>query len=607
MQGNAIRAGFVAPLLSLLVTLAVDSASAQVVVQGTPAPPPPTVITVQGQAVPTTATEVRNRPVIERIEPTSGPGGTVVTIVGRNFNTGDQVFYGGAALAVQSVVPTRITVAVPIGARSGRFTVQGPAGTAESSQSFNVVLPPPPPVLTGFAPVAGVPGTDVALEGTGFSLRIYENRVSLNGLILPVRTASTTRLTVTIPEGAADGPFVIEVANAGAAQSAGLFDVLAPLRIDRIEPVLGPVGSVVRILGTGFEGSIDGNTVRLGDRRCTVRSASPTELSVEVPARALTGSFVVAVRNRGELATPEFRVVYPPVLRSFLPRAGFPGTEVAIKGTGFGTSLALVQASMSGVALTVSAVTDTEVRVRIPENAGTGVIQVTVQDAGTVVTPQPFEVWLAPAITSFSPTRANPGTVVTVIGRGFLTGRGQTTVAANGVSATVQSISDGQLTFAVPSGATTGRIVVTVRGRGEAQAATDLTVVQPPHVSSVSPRSAAPGDSLTLSGDGFGSTIADVTVTYIDDVATGVAQTLELRSLSTTQIVVGAPSGTKNGRLTVSIRNVGEASTSYRPGRPVVQAQPATVVPSTTVAPVPVPVVPAIPLVPTPPPPTVIR
>jgi len=606
MQGKALRAGSIAPLLSLFVSLWAGSAAAQVVVQGTPVPPPPTVITVQGQAVPTTATDVRNRPVIERIEPTSGSGGTTVTIVGRNFNSGNQVFFGGAGLAVQSVVPTRITVVVPVGARSGRFTVQGPAGTAESSQSFNVVQPPPPPTMTGFAPVAGVPGTDVALEGTGFSLRIYENRVSLNGLILPVRTASTTRLTVTIPEGAADGAFVVDVANAGAAQSATVFDVLAPLRVDRIEPVLGPVGSVVRILGTGFESSIDGNTVRLGDKRCSVRSASPTEISVEVPARAQTGAFVVTVRNRGELATQEFRVIYPPVLRSFSPRAGFPGTEVTIRGDGFGTSIAQVQASMSGMGLAVSAVTNTEVRVRIPDNAGTGVIQLTVQDAGSVVTPQPFEVWLAPAISSFSPTRGNPGTLVTVVGRGFLTGRNQTTVSVSGASASVQSITDGQLTFAIPSNAGTGRIVITVRGRGETQSTTDLTVVQPPHISSVSPRSAAPGDNLTLAGDGFGATIADVTVTYVDDDATGVAQTLEVRSLSATQLVVAAPSGTKNGRLTVTIRNVGEASATYRPGRPVVQAVPATAVPVTTVAPVAVPVVPATPIRVAPPPPTVI-
>jgi hypothetical protein len=599
----------------LAVVLAADgSVQAQAVPIGPPPPvivggpvqPPPPVIVGQP-----TVSEVHTRPVIERIEPTSGQPGTTVTIVGRNFTSGDQVFFAGVGLPVQSVVPTRIAVIVPDGVRSGRFTVQGAGGTAESAQTFNVVQPPPPPTVSTFSPTAGQPGTDVAIDGSGFSLRIYENRVSLNGLVIPVRTASTTRLTVTIPEGAADGAFVVEVASAGAAQSAGIFDVLAPLRIDRLEPAMGAVGTQVRIIGSGFNGTIEGNTVKLGDKRCTVRSVSPTEIVVDVPSRAQTGSFVVSVAGRGELATPEFRVIYPPVLRSFSPKSGFAGTEVTLKGENFGTSITGVQASMSGVALPIAAVSNSEVRVRIPDNAGTGVIQLTVVDAGTVVTPQPFEVWAAPAVSSFTPTRGAPDSTVTVVGRGFLTGRGQTTVTVNGVAATVQSITDGQIVITLPRTATTGRIVVKVRDRGEAQSATDLVVVQPPRITSFTPRSAAPGEALTIGGENFGTVVADVTVTYVDDAATGAAQTLTVLSLSATQIVVAAPSGTRNGRLAVNVRNVGEAGSAYRPGRPVVQAVPFAPPPPVVVpAPVPPQVVPLpvpVPVPVGPPPPTIVR
>jgi hypothetical protein len=546
--------------LFLVVLAAAGAAAAQVQGTATAGPPPPTIVQVQGQAV---TAESRPRPVIERIEPTSGPGGTVVTIVGRNFSAADTVFYAGGALPLQSVVPTRITVVVPQGARSGRFTVQGPGGTAESSQTFNVVQPPPPPTVAGFSPPSGPVGTDVALSGTGFSLRIYENRVSLNGLVLPVRTASTTQLTVTIPEGAADGPFVVSVANAGEARSASSFDVLAPLRIDRLEPPAGAVGTVVRILGSGFGEALDANSVRLGDRRCTVRSASGTEIAVEVPARAQTGAFVVSVRDRGELVSPEFRVVYPPALRSVSPPAGFPGTEVTLSGANFGTALDAVQANMSGVALPVVGVTPSEVRVRIPENAGTGVIQLTVRDAGTVVTPSAFEVWVAPAITSFRPPRGGPGTTVTVAGRGFLAGRGLTTVSVGGVTAAVASVTASEVVFTVPGGAVTGRLLVGVRDRGEARSATDFVVLAPPRITELTPAGAAPGADLSIIGENFGSSIADVTVTFGDP-----AQPVDIRSLSPTQIVVAAPGGS-SGRFRVTVRGIGEAqSATYRPGRP---------------------------------------
>lgn len=602
-------------LLVLLVALASGPAAAQLVVQGTPTPPPPVVVgapapaptppppvIVGGQPVVAPAA----RPVIERIEPTSGPAGTTVTIVGRNFMDVGQVFFSGQSLPIQSVVPTRITVVVPANGRSGRFTVQGTGGTVESSQSFNIVQPPPPPVVTGFAPSAGVTGTDVAIEGTGFSLRIYETRVSLNGLVLPVRTASTTRLTVTIPEGARDGVFLLDVANAGQAVSAAAFDVLEPLRIDRLEPPFGPVGTQVRILGSGFDPTIDGNTVKLGDKRCTVRSATSAELLVEVPSRAQTASFVVGVRNRGELASPEFRVIYPPVIRSVNPRAGFPGTEVTLSGENLGRTPDEVGASLSGVAAQVVFVTPGEVRVRVPENAGSGVIQLTVRDAGMVSAPHPFEVWAPPAVTSLQPTRGAPGTLVTVTGRGFLTRRGHTSVSLNGVSAAVRSIGETELTFEIPSGATTGRVTVAVRGRGEAQSAVDLVVVPPPRITAIAPNAAVPGENLTLSGENFGSTIADVTVTYGDS-----SVPLEIRSLSPTLLVVAAPAGTGSARFRVVVRNVGEAqSAPYRPGRPVVQATPVPVAPPTTVAPpTPVPVpAPARPVpVPVgPPPPTVV-
>jgi hypothetical protein len=596
-------------LLLLVLALAAGPAAAQLVVQGTPTPPPPVIVgapvatppppvIVGGQP----AAAVAARPVIERIEPAAGPVGTTVTIVGRNFMDVQQVLFSGQSLPIQSVVPTRITVVIPADGRSGRFSVQGAGGTAESSQSFNIVQPPPAPVVTGFAPAAGVAGTDVALEGTGFSLRIYENRVSLNGLVLPVRTASTTRLTVTIPEGAQDGAFLIDVANAGQALSAAAFDVLEPLRIDRLEPAFGQVGAQVRILGSGFEPTIDGNTVKLGDKRCAVRSATSAELLVEIPARAQTGSFVVGVRNRGELASPEFRVIYPPVIRSLSPRAGFPGTEVTLTGENLGRTLDEVQASLGGVAAQVVLVSAGEVRVRIPERAGSGVLQLTIRDAGTASAPQPFEVWAPPAVTSLSPTRGAPGTLVTVVGRGFLTRRGLTTVAVNGVAATVRSVGEAELTFEIPSGASTGRVTVTVRDRGEAQSATDLVVVQPPRITAISPAAAVPGENLTITGENFGSVMGDVTVTFGDSTVP-----LALRSLSPTQLVVVAPAGTGSARFRVVVRNVGEVqSTPYRPGRPAVVAPPTPVpVPVAPPTPVPVPAPPR-PVPIAPPPPTVV-
>ncbi|MBI5500852.1 MAG: IPT/TIG domain-containing protein [Deltaproteobacteria bacterium] len=77
------------------------------------------------------------------------------------------------------------------------------------------------PTISGFSPSAGPPGTDVVIDGSGFSLRLYEDRVSINGITVPVRRASIDQLVVTVPEGASDGRLVVEVTGGGRGESSG--------------------------------------------------------------------------------------------------------------------------------------------------------------------------------------------------------------------------------------------------------------------------------------------------------------------------------------------------------------------------------------------------
>jgi hypothetical protein len=82
-----------------------------------------------------------------------------------------------------------------------------------------------------------------------------------------------------------------------------------------------------------------------------------------------------------------------------------------------------------------------------------------------------------PAITGFSPTSGDIGTVVDVSGSGL---SGASAVTFNNVAASQFTVvSDTHITATVPSGATTGRIRVTTAG-GTATSATDFTVTAPP-------------------------------------------------------------------------------------------------------------------------------
>lgn len=69
-----------------------------------------------------------------------------------------------------------------------------------------------------------------------------------------------------------------------------------------------------------------------------------------------------------------------------------------------------------------------------------------------------------PAISSFSPNSGEPGTTVVITGSGFSTTNSVNEVSFNGVSSWVSAATATSLTLQVPSGATTGKITVTVAG-----------------------------------------------------------------------------------------------------------------------------------------------
>ncbi len=150
----------------------------------------------------------------------------------------------------------------------------------------------------------------------------------------------------------------------------------------------------------------------------------------------------------------------------------------------------------------------------------------------------------APSITGLSPTSGAVGTTVGITGTGFGSAQGTGTVTFNGTSATPTNWSDTYIAASVPSGATSGNVVVTVSGVPSNGAS--FTVTVPPSITSVSPTSAAAGTAMTITGTNFGSTQGTSTVTF-----SGIAATPT--SWSDTSIVAPAPSGAGTGGVVVTV------------------------------------------------------
>ncbi len=226
----------------------------------------------------------------------------------------------------------------------------------------------------------------------------------------------------------------------------------------------GKVGSTAEILGQGFTGA---SKVTFGGVTATSFAVtSDTYMTAVVPTGAKTG-VVTVTRPSGPLTTlVSFKVL--PTVSSISPASGPVGTLVTVNGTGLTQTTKVTIGTILATSFTV--VSDSKVTVTVPTGAKTGKVAVTTT-GGTVNSASSFSV--TPTISSFTPASGPVGTIVTIMGTGLT----QTTkVTFGGVTATGLTVnSDSSVTATVPTGAVTGKIVVTSTG-GTATSATNFTV-----------------------------------------------------------------------------------------------------------------------------------
>jgi len=142
------------------------------------------------------------------------------------------------------------------------------------------------------------------------------------------------------------------------------------------------------------------------------------------------------------------------------------GATAEILGQGF-TGASSV--SFGGTPAKFKIVSDTYLTATVPASAIIGSVSV-VTSEGTLISNRIFLV--VPAIISFTPGSGPAGTLVTISGSGLA---GATKVTVGGKTAAFKVVNDSEITATVPTGAKTGKIVVTTPG-GTATSKTSFTV-----------------------------------------------------------------------------------------------------------------------------------
>ncbi len=308
----------------------------------------------------TTSTNFFVPPSVTSFAPTAGRTGTNVVVTGANL-------LGATAVTINSIsasfIPptnnTTLVVTVPASATTGPIRVYAPAGSSTSSGSFVVQ-----PTVSGFSPNFGWPGTNVIVTGANFN--VGTPTVRFNGATsLSVSGVGFSQLTAVVPSGATTGPISVTTTD-GSDTNANTFYL--PPSISSISPNTTLLGSRVTLTGQNIL-SVTGVGFN-GVPAAGFNVTNNTTVGATAPAGVTTGPVSVSWLG-GSVSGATYYA--PPVITSFAPTHGLPGTSVTIYGTNLlGATLVEIGATSANT----TSVANGQIVFTVPNGAQTAPITV---------------------------------------------------------------------------------------------------------------------------------------------------------------------------------------------------------------------------------------
>jgi RHS repeat-associated protein len=537
------------------------------------------------------------RPTVTGLSLTSDTtlGGALVTILGTALTGATAVSFGGVpGISVTVNSDTSITAHAPPMPAQGvvDVTVSTPGGISQMVPADHFTyVPPPAPVVTGLAPMNGLPsgGTLVTIVGSNFVAGA--TTVSFGGVaVTSVSVTAPSLLTVFSPAHPAGVVDVTVTTPGGTSAVTGAdhftyttspTDPPMPVVVG-LSPASGSTrgGTVVTIVGTGFTGA---NRVTFGSTPASIIQVSTYVIVVQAPAGSAEAVDVRVTTPQGTSnITPVdgFTYVPPPVPvvtgLSLTNGTTLGGVVMTVIGTGFtGATQVTVGDTPAGI---VSFISDTAISFRTPAHARAEVVDVRVTTPGgtsAVTAADQFTYLLPPrpAVTGLSLTSDTTlgGALVTILGTALT---GVTAVSFGDVSRGFLVNSDTSVTVLAPMHAP-GVVDVTVTtpgGTSQMVPADHFTYVPPPRpvVTAIGPTSGSTvgGYFVTILGSGF---------TQASQVTFGGTPSAPFSVISPGEITARAPAEPA-GTVDITVTTLGGTSdcidadhfTYVRPPQPVV-------------------------------------
>ena len=482
-------------------------------------------------------------PSITGFSPANGAVGAAIIITGSDFSTmpADNILhFNGVAAIVTASTATSITTTVPVGATSGKISLSLNGITIFSASNFTVS---PTPSITGFNPTTGAESATVIISGTNFSTTPANNLVSFNGISAIVTASTSTSITTSVPPGATSGPVSITVSGI-TITSPSNFTIVGTHTISTITPASGAIGASVLITGTNFSTVPGDHVLKFNNTTALISLSTATSIVTSVPVGASTGKIKLTVNGVTVTSATDFTILPSPTITSISPLNGSAGATITISGTNFNPTITNNIVSFNGVVAQVISSTPTTITAIVPSGAATGPISVSVSGV-TISSATNFTVLPTPTLNNFAPASGAVGATVTISGTNFSIIPANNVAMFNGTSATVTSSTSTNMTTTVPSGATTGKISLTLNNI-TLTSSSDFSVLPTPNIIDFSPLSGAAGATVIISGTDFSTTPSDHVVKFNE-------VTAEVKTSTPNSITAVVPVGASTGKITIKV------------------------------------------------------
>lgn len=528
---------------------------------------------------------------------------TRVRIDGKNFSSsksGNTVTIGGTQVTVNSASVNYVVVTVPAGLVAGSYDIELTNDKSKSCVETNGITvkdpdkpEPPKMAITSISPAETTEGNAVRvrIDGENFTASKINNTVKIGDEVVPIASAGTTYLVVTVPATLAAGKYDVTVTdkNGNTAVSAQQFEVTAapppePTDIKitgiSINSITAGTSARVRIDGENFTGSKIYNKVTIGGVQLVINSASKTYLVVTLPNTLAAGVYDVVVENKdGSSATLAGGMTVlsalEPEITGITPSSCIEHNtaSVVINGKDFANGVKVVVGTSEA---TVQSSDNTSIKCTFPALAAGEYNVVVTNPDGTEFTLSKgftFE-YASPEITSISPNTMVEGESlrVRIEGENFTNSKTGSKVTIGGQSATINSAGTGYLVVTPSETLAPGKYDVAVTNNngktGVAPKAFEVTAKPSPVITNISPSSVDEGNSVRVKIEGN-----NFTGSKINNKVTIGGVSVVIDSASKTSLVVTVPPTLAAGSHDVVVTNQ-DGTAATRPGGFTVIAKP---------------------------------